>query len=307
MAQPDLGTTPAFLDLAARVYLALDRPMRMAECYAAMGAKDPTAADRVRAILARQGNGPSRPFFGGPTARWPGFDREKLKDVVGVAPAPGGGAYLLRGTGLEQVGGDGRTLGIKPMTGGSDLTLDFDGRPVALGEGKVLWGDKFVQLPAGMNRPASAAVSPGGSLFVLDRGARRLLRLEPGGGVAGAISIPLDDPVKVRVDLAGRIYIADRESGRVQVFGPDMVPVKAVNPEAAQHPLRRIEDMAVDFAGDVLVLDGRSRQLLLFSAEGRFLGASAERIPRVDAAGWDGLGTLVYVSAREGTLGRIGT
>ena len=306
-AQPDLGQTPEFLELAARVYLALDRPLRMADCYLALSKKDASAAQKVRAVLTRQGGGAPRTFLAGPSSRWPGFDRERLKDVVAVAPGPSGTVFLLRGTGLEHVDSDGRSLGLTAFSGGLDLTVDFEGRPVALGEGKVLWGDRAVPLPASMDKPASAAVSPGGSLFILDRGSRRLLRLDSVGAVSGVTAVPLQDPVKVRVDPAGRIYIADRDTSRVEVFGPDMAPVKSVSPEAAQHAVRRIEDMSVDFAGDVMLLDGKAHQLLLFSPDGRFLGTSADRIPRVDAAGWDGLGVLVYVAEKEGTLGKAGT
>jgi hypothetical protein len=306
-AEPDRGQTPEFLDLAARVYLALDRPLRMAECYQEMAGSDPKATEKVRAILARQGDIPSRPLFSGSVTRWPGFDRDRLEDLVGVAPGPDGTVYLLRTEGLDRVGKDGRSQGVVPLDRAVDLSVDFDGQAVALGQSQVLWGGRVIALPAGMDRPASAAVSPEGSLLVLDRAARRLLRLDPNGTVGGVTTVAMRDPIKVRVDLAGRIYIADRDTGDVHVYGPDMVPLKVLSPEAVQHPVRRLEDMEVGLAGDVLLLDGRSHQLSLFAADGRFLGTSEGRLPRVDAFGWDGLDTLLFASQRAGTLGRVGT
>ena len=307
-AQPEMGNNPQWLDLAARVYLALDRPLRMAECLLpATGAKDSDALNRVRAVLARQGPSPPHTFTSSPNGKWPGFDRSSLKDVESLAPGPDGSVYLLSSESLIRVGADGARLTVTPLHDGADLALDFSGVPIALSAAGVLWGDHLVQLPPGANKPVSVAASPEGSLFVLDRGAKRLYRLNAEGVLTGSINVPLDEPFRVRLDMAGRIYIADRDTGRVHLYGPDMVPIRILDPAATGHEVRRIDDMMVDFAGDVLLLDGRAHDLLLFGSDGRYLGTTAGRFPRVDAAGWDGLSRLVFVSWREGLLGRAST
>jgi hypothetical protein len=307
-AQPEMAGDPEWLDLAARVYLALDRPLRMAECLLpAAETRDPEALSRVKAILSRQGPHPPRSFASIPNGKWPGFDRTSLKDVESLAPGPDGSVYLLTREALIHVGADGTRLTVSPLRDGTDLTLDVAGTPIALSAVGVLWGDRLVPLPAGANKPVSVAASPEGSLFVLDRGARRLYRLSAEGALTGSINVPLDEPFRVRLDMAGRIYIADRDTGRVHLYGPDMVPIRILDPAATGHEVRRIDDMMVDFAGDVLLLDGRAHDLLLFGSDGRYLGTTAGRFPRVDAAGWDGLSRLVFVSWREGVLGRAST
>ncbi len=306
-AQPQLGRSPEWLDLAARVFLALDRPLRMAECYAALAPTDALAMAKVKAILSRQpgasAGGPFSPVKGA----WAALDKKVLKSASAVAPGPGGSLYLLTGTGLLEVGSGGEVRATQPLLEGSDLCLDFEGRPVALGATQVLWGGKTVALPRAIAKPASAAASPDGQLLVLDRDARRLYRLGPQGSILGSIALQLGDPTKVRSDLAGRIYLADRDNGEIHVFAPDMTPLRAFTPAVSGKPVRRVEDLWVDPAGNILVLDGSAKQLALFAHGGQFLGWSGDRVGRVDAAGWDGLNSLVVLNRREAYVGRAGS
>lgn len=305
LAQPELGGKPEWLDLAARVYLALDRPLRQAECYASLGAADPRSVARVRAILERQGirTGPP-PFAPGPPA-WPSLDRQRLKAVQRVAPAPDGGAYLLTDEALVRIGPDGVTQSSRPLADPLDLSLDEAGRPVVLTEHQILWGETAVSLPRGMYRPASACASPDGNLLLLDRGSKRLYRITPDGALAGSIVLDLGEPDKVRTDPAGRIYLTDRDSRTVHLYTPDMVAVRVIDPRAAGRPVRRLDDLGVDFAGDVLLLDGSERRLVLINAAGRLVASSEERAGRVDAAGWDGLSNLVVLDRRAPDLRRV--
>lgn len=306
LAEPDMAKNPAWLDLASRVYLALDRPGRVAELFLRMAPTDPTALAKARATTERLGNGQIRPVFRS-LGRWPLMDRKILKPVLAVAPAGRDGAFLLTEDGLQRLAPDGTFASPKPLPGGRDLTLDFVGAPLALGETGLLWGDALIKLPPGITRPTSAAAAPDGGFFVLERGTPRLHRLSTKGASLGNVAVAAGDPVKVRVDRAGRIYIADRDLGQVKIYGADMSVVRTLTLSVGGKPLRKIEDFIVDFAGNLLVTDAASHETYLFTLSGQLLATAGGESTRVDAAGWDGLGTLLLLDRKEGSLWRYGS
>lgn len=302
LAQPDLGATPDWLDLASRVYLALDRPGRIAEVFMEWGSTDPAAPAKMRAALERLGESSSRPSLQ-PAGRWPGLDKKTLKPVLSAVPGPGGSAYLLLADHLLQMGADGQAQATRPLPGARDLCLDFASLPLALGEREILWGGLAIKLPAGIAKPVSAAAAPDGSFFVLERGEPRLHRFSRKGAPMGSVAVAVEDPTRVRVDRAGRIYLVDRSKGQVRIYGADMTPVRTLSLALAGRPLRKIEDLTVDFAGNLLVVDGATRRALLYSGSGQLLTATNEGT-RVDSAGWDGLNTMVILDLRAGELWR---
>ena len=304
LAQPEEGSSASWLDLCARVYLALDRPMRMADCLASLGASDPRALKMAQAVMQRLGPSPPPAVLSVKPASMPPFDRSVARRVVGIEPAPDGSVYLLTENALVRIDRTGRQLSSTPLARGKDMTLDEEGKVVALGESQILWGDAVVPIPSGLDKPVSVAASPEGSLILLDRGARRLYRLDRHGKVLGSVALSLRNPAWVRVDMAGRIYIADKSTEAVHVFRADMSPLRNIDPAAEGHPVRRMEGMEVDFAGDVMLLDGRARRAVLFSGDGRYLSATGEAA-RVSAMGWDGLDSVVVLDEKSGAVGRI--
>lgn len=294
------------MDAAARVFVALDRPGNLAEIYLGLAPSDPSAMAKVKAALERTGNGPTRPALS-PLERWPGQDKKGLRPVTAVVPGPEGSAYLLSDEGMAKLAPGGQAGPLVPLAGARDLSLDFAGSPVALGAGAVLWGERVIRLPSAIVKPVSAAAGPDGSLFVLERGDPRLHRLSAKGVSMGSVAVSLDEPARVRVDRAGRIYLASRDGGQIRVYGADMAPVRTMNLTAAGKPVRKIEDLCVDFAGNLFVVDGGGQQALLFSSSGQLLASVGGGATRVDAAGWDGLNTLLILDHREGVLWRYGS
>jgi len=78
------------------------------------------------------------------------------------------------------------------------------------------------------NRPASVALSHSGDIYVSDGyGASRVHRFSPGGelilswGSEGEGPGEFRTPHGVQVDGQGRVYVADRENHRIQIFTPD--------------------------------------------------------------------------------------
>lgn len=306
-AEPQAGDGRDFLDLCARVYIALHRPMRAAECYAKLLDNEPDDGARVRALLQRQGPMHPGSYFTFSEKPFPIHDKGSLKQIEAIAPGPEGSAWLLTKNALSKMGPDGKLVATKPLAGAKDLSLDPDGRPLALGDSQILWGKRSIPLPGGLDDPVSVAASPDGSLILLDAGKRRLYRLNAKGIPGGSAALTVRKPIIVRTDSAGRIYVADRDGDKVFVYGADMSPLRVLDPEAAGHRVRKLEGLFVDFAGDTLLFDGRAHELLLFSSDGRFLGSTREDTARIYAAGWDGLSTVLYVDKRAAVLGRIGT
>jgi sugar lactone lactonase YvrE len=304
IAQPAFGADPEWFEAAARVYLALDRPGLEAQAFLALAPGNPLAAARANALLERTGNGPRLSFQ--PLGRWPGMDKKSIRPVIAVAPGPAAGAYLLTEDALLTLAPDGRILKSDSVLDAKDLTLDASGSPIVLGADSVRWGDAVIRLPATVTKPVSVAPAPDGSFFVLTRGDQRLYRISRKGASLGSAAVALGDPIKVRVDLAGRIYLADRDNGQVRLYGADMTPVRTVTLAQAGRPLRRLEDLTVDAGGNLLVVDGSSKEALLYSAAGQFLASTGQAL-RADGAGWDGLGNLLVLDRREGVLWRYGS
>lgn len=273
---------------------------------AGLAPSDPAARERFRALWQRGGLGPSRPGMSLLGERVLPLQRKAMRDWISALSGPGGQVLVLTEAGLIKISPEGRIEGAGALAGGADLTLDWQGQPLALGAAQALWGARRISLPKGLDKPASLAASPDGSLILLDAGQRRLYRLDEGGAVLGSAPLALKDPIRVRLDAAGRVFVADRASGTVHVFTGGLAPLRVIDPENSGQNVRRIEDMAVDFAGNVLLLDGRAHSATLFSAQGRALATTGDAV-RMDLFGWDGLGELVYVNTKDGYLGRVGT
>jgi hypothetical protein len=109
------------------------------------------------------------------------------------------------------------------------------------------------------------------------------------------------------VDRAGRIYIADQDTGQVKIYGADMSVVRTLTLAVGGKPLRKIDDFTLDFAGNLLVTDASTHEAHLFSGSGQLIASVGNESLRVDAAGWDGLGTLVLLDRKEGSLWRYGS
>ena len=83
------------------------------------------------------------------------------------------------------------------------------------------------------NTPSSVAVAPDGSIYLTEDKGHRLVKLRPDGtpiwivGAAGvkgdwdASNDRLNNPDDLALDANGRVYVADRWHGRVQIYNPD--------------------------------------------------------------------------------------
>jgi streptogramin lyase len=85
--------------------------------------------------------------------------------------------------------------------------------------------------------------------------------------VRGEAPGELAEPVGLAVDLNGRVYLADRRTGRVQKFEPEGVPLFSFEDRA----VRSAASTAVDSGGAIYVADARAGRIWIYFPNGDLL------------------------------------
>lgn len=305
-SRTELGATGAWLLPAGLTQAALGRPFQAAALFATAPAGEPRAAALSRAALQRLVPAPGAAVLRADGPRWPGLNPLALKAAKAVQPGADGGLLLLEEGRLVLVGPDGQTRATQALPGAADLTLDAAGLPVALGQGQLFRADRTIPLPPGLQSAVSAAATPDGRLLVLDAKAGVLVVLDETGKLLDRKPLGLAEPGRVRVDAAGRVYVTERGERAVAVLrGGDLQPLRTVRPLVGGSPMRRIDDLAVDPFGCLLLVDARRGQIVLLSPDGRLLAETPKDGFSGQAAGWDGLGTLLFLDREGGAVGRL--
>lgn len=149
------------------------------------------------------------------------------------------------------------------------LAFDLQGRPAELP----------VRVPA-LERPAGLAFDAKGQrLFVSDSAAHVVHVLSLAGkspatiGGRGSGDGELNFPTHLFTDVNGRLYVCDAMNFRVQIFAPDLSPLRRFG-EVGDRPgnLSRPKGIAVDADGNVFVVEGYFDVVQAFDGEGRLLG-----------------------------------
>lgn len=238
--------------------------------------------------------------------RWPGLTAERLSQAVAIQPGADGGLLLLLEDRLVLLGADGKERATQSLPGAQDLTLDSEGLPLALGLGKLFRANRVIPLPAGLQSAVSAAATPDGRILVLDAKAGALVVLDSDGALKDRKPLGLGEPGKVRVDLAGRVFVTDRRDRSVAVLrGSDLSSLRIIHSPVAPAPLKRLDNLAVDPFGCLLLLDAKRGQVMLLSPDGNLLAEANRDGLEPAALGWDGLDTLLYLDKRAGVVGRL--
>lgn len=127
---------------------------------------------------------------------------------------------------------------------------------------------------ATFNQPTDVAVAPDGDIYVTDGyGNSRVVRFSREGrflsqwGSKGGGPGEFNLPHAVVLDREGRLYVADRENGRIQVFTREGAFLKQWADWGSPWGLVLTPDQ------DILVADGKNNRIIKVSREGRRLGA----------------------------------
>ncbi|KAF0204284.1 MAG: Fibronectin type III domain [Gallionellaceae bacterium] len=119
--------------------------------------------------------------------------------------------------------------------------------------------------------PVAVAVDSGGTLWVLDK--KRVLKLDatgkmlPGFGSDGAGDGQFNDTTDMVISASGKIYVADKRNGSVQIFNGDGTFLQAI---------RKLLDpvaLAVDAQDNLYVLEKTRNLISIYSAQGTPVGS----------------------------------
>ncbi len=128
------------------------------------------------------------------------------------------------------------------------------------------------------NYPADVAADDAGHLFVVEANGHRLLKLDSSGGLEAAVGTAgiagsghhlLSAPSGVSLDSDGRVYVADRDNHRVQIFDRDLQYVDTMGTsscDTGNNALCSPHDVAVDATGNVYIADTGNERVQVFDS-----------------------------------------
>jgi DNA-binding beta-propeller fold protein YncE len=225
----------------------------------------------------------------------PGISPGQLIAPLGVASAPGGGAFVVETYGsrspIYRFGASLRYRGEWQRGGGAIVGSHWFGPTAAAAapDGSLWVTDPrngivrhlsseggYLGALSGLSRPEGVALSPSGRIvYVADTGAARILRFSSSGQPLGRLgSVALDRPAAVAGGPNGAVYVADAGLNRVFELSSDGALLASWGGSGAG--LGRFEQpagIAVDSAGDVFVADRRGDRIQRFSPRGHLLAA----------------------------------
>ena len=124
------------------------------------------------------------------------------------------------------------------------------------------------------NRPTDVAFGPNGDIYVTDGyGNSRVVKFTSAGrfvkawGTKGHGKGQFDTPHSVAVDRQGRVYVADRENYRIQIFSPDGEFLQEWTHVGAPWGLYLTPEQILYMA------DGYNNRVLKLDLEGKILGS----------------------------------
>jgi DNA-binding beta-propeller fold protein YncE len=136
---------------------------------------------------------------------------------------------------------------------------------------KIVHVDLLFNISSDFKEPSDVAVSPGGTIYVVDGVNNQIKRFKPGGealssfGEAGAGNGQFRYPLGIDADRSGNIYIADAGNHRVQIFGPDTLFSAKIDLPGLNGRPADPTDVAVDTSRKRLyVVDNDNHRFLIY-------------------------------------------
>lgn len=163
------------------------------------------------------------------------------------------------------------------------LKLNPEGRIVMVLGRKGRVGESDPRLGILFNRPTDVAVNSRGEIFVTDGyGNSRVVKFDRTGrflkawGKKGKAPGEFDIPHAVVIDAQDRVYVADRENGRIQVFDSEGSFLHEwgglKNPQGLFITRNQLLYVADGYANRILKMDLNGKVLGVFGEDGRAVG-----------------------------------
>ncbi|MCX6615362.1 MAG: SBBP repeat-containing protein, partial [Acidobacteria bacterium] len=253
------------VDAAGNVYVADLGPRRVRKI----------GSDGVITTVA--GGGSANPGDGGPATS------ASLSDFSGIAVDAAGNLYIAGNS-------NNRIRKVSPS--GIITTAAGKGPPPGFS------GDGGLATSASLYSPTGVAVDTAGNLYIADKGNNRIRKVSPGGiittvagdGVARfsgdggqAANASLYGPLRVALDTAGNLYIADGGNGRVRKIDPGGIITTvaggglSLGLSGVSATSTRIipEDVGVDSRGNLYIVDWGNRIRKVLAASPAFAAVPA--------------------------------
>ena len=155
------------------------------------------------------------------------------------------------------------------------------------------------------NEPEGIAIT-GDVIYVAEYGGNRIHKLTTGGeflgtfGERGSDIGQFDGPCDIKISPNGKVYVADRDNNRVQVFHPDWTYSHVIDGNVSGNSsFSRPEGLAFDLSGNVHVCGYGSSSVTVFTPSGQFVRRYVTNRP--DSVAIDPSGNSL-VSSSTGTL-----
>lgn len=136
---------------------------------------------------------------------------------------------------------------------------------------KIVHVDLLFKISFDFKEPSDVAVSPRGTIYVVDGVNNKIKRFKPNGealssfGEAGAGNGQFRYPLGIDVDRSGKVYIADAGNHRVQIFDPDTLFSAKIDLPGLNGRPADPTDVAVDTSRNRLyVVDNDNHRFLIY-------------------------------------------
>ena len=136
---------------------------------------------------------------------------------------------------------------------------------------------EFISVASSLDGASSLSVTPSGRIYLTESNRHRLLVISPDGvrsdslGARGSGDYRFDEPVSVDATNGLKIYVADQNNGRIQLFDRRFQFLSTISADKIDGTNRfRPSQLQIGNSGDLFVYDTDRHKVFIFDPFGNF-------------------------------------